>query len=366
MKKAVALVLAGLLLAALSACGETPASGLSRVEDSSTAPLSVAAASLPPPQPGLPLARPEGMNALTGLPRAEGVEAGQRPVAILVDNSPAARPQWGLSAADVLFEMPIESGDTRFMAMFDDYRNVPQVGPVRSAQDQFVQFALPMNAIQVQIGATVYADNLQQLTGQSVVDGLHVGVTSFDFDRERSSTGTGGYNNEFCWYTTGGLISDGLAAAGIATTGDVPSLFRFSGQAPAGGQPAQWVYLNYSASAATHFSYEGDLYYKWLGDAYHMDLEGNYLGFTNLLLLECPIGLKEDGLYPEYDLRGGAGVYVTGGVSVPISWVKGTPDAPLLLYTEGGAMLEMMTGKTYVGLLPAGAENALSYEAPAA
>lgn len=54
-----------------------------------------------------------------------------------------ARPQNGLSEADVLIEIKVEGGITRFCALFTDYRDLPEICPVRSARDQFFQLILP-------------------------------------------------------------------------------------------------------------------------------------------------------------------------------------------------------------------------------
>ncbi|MEG1407464.1 MAG: DUF3048 domain-containing protein, partial [Ruthenibacterium sp.] len=78
----------------------------------------------------------------TGLENKGEYENGKRFAAVMINNiagSPSqnARPQWGLSAADVLVEIKVEGGITRFMGLFPDYAKMPQVGPVRSARDQF-------------------------------------------------------------------------------------------------------------------------------------------------------------------------------------------------------------------------------------
>ncbi|MEX2426237.1 MAG: DUF3048 domain-containing protein, partial [Thermomicrobiaceae bacterium] len=56
-----------------------------------------------------------------------------RPIAVRIDNSPNARPQSGLSEADLVYESPTEASITRFLAMFQT--SAPEmVGPSRSAR----------------------------------------------------------------------------------------------------------------------------------------------------------------------------------------------------------------------------------------
>ena len=52
-------------------------------------------------------------------------------LAVKVDNHPNARPHTGLQYADIVYELPVEAGLTRFIAMFE-YAQLEKVGPVRS------------------------------------------------------------------------------------------------------------------------------------------------------------------------------------------------------------------------------------------
>lgn len=47
----------------------------------------------------------------------------------MVNNIVAARPQRGLSKADILFEIKVEGGITRFMPVFTDYKTIGEVAP---------------------------------------------------------------------------------------------------------------------------------------------------------------------------------------------------------------------------------------------
>lgn len=81
-----------------------------------------------------PTPQPPGMNPLTGLVVADPSRLERRPLGIKITLFPRdARPQWGLSLADLAFEYYLEHGLTRFFAVF--YGNdATKVGPVRSAR----------------------------------------------------------------------------------------------------------------------------------------------------------------------------------------------------------------------------------------
>src|SRR5262249_16737537 len=112
------------VIAALSGCGQ----GVTGPAPASVRLLPPQRPSPPPRQPSKPgaaLCHPRGA-AVTGLPLG-------RPLAVMVENHPAARPQSGLSEADTVYEVLAEGGITRFLAIFR-VDNAPVIGPIRSAR----------------------------------------------------------------------------------------------------------------------------------------------------------------------------------------------------------------------------------------
>lgn len=109
----------------LGACGSSRAHRAALIEPVAAPPTTVAATTTaPPPPPVCPL---------TGLP-APGGQVPQRPaLAIKVENLPQARPQYGLAAADVVYEEPVEGGISRFIAIYQ-CKDAARVEPVRSGR----------------------------------------------------------------------------------------------------------------------------------------------------------------------------------------------------------------------------------------
>jgi hypothetical protein len=81
-----------------------------------------------------PVDFPTNVNPLTGLEVADAQTLAERVVAVKIENLPREhRPQWGLNAADLIYEYYTEFGSTRFVALF--HGTAPEkVGPVRSAR----------------------------------------------------------------------------------------------------------------------------------------------------------------------------------------------------------------------------------------
>ncbi|MBP7768225.1 DUF3048 domain-containing protein [Candidatus Woesebacteria bacterium] len=71
----------------------------------------------------------------------------RRPSAVMIENSPDARPQSGLSNADIVFEIVAEGGVTRFMGIFycgaQAYDTL--LAPIRSARTYFIDYASGFN-----------------------------------------------------------------------------------------------------------------------------------------------------------------------------------------------------------------------------
>ena len=92
----------------------------------------------------------EAYEHLSGVPTTAAL-AGRYPVAVMLDDSPAARPQAGLSDASVVYQAPAEGGIPRYMAIFQ--AGAPKrIGPVRSARLYFVRWASEIEALYAHVG----------------------------------------------------------------------------------------------------------------------------------------------------------------------------------------------------------------------
>src|SRR4029079_1455454 len=113
-----------------SACG---GGGTAANSPSPSAPaVATATVTLAPPARPTPTPTPRPkLWPLTGLPAAADAQIGRRPLNVRLPNDPNARPQVGLNKADIVFEMIVEGGVTRYSAIFHS-KDADTVGPVRS------------------------------------------------------------------------------------------------------------------------------------------------------------------------------------------------------------------------------------------
>ena len=82
---------------------------------------------------------------LTGLTVPLGTNEKTPVTAVMIENSPDARPQAGLRDAGVVYEAITEGGITRFAALYQEAKP-DYIGPVRSARPQFLEFIKPYDA----------------------------------------------------------------------------------------------------------------------------------------------------------------------------------------------------------------------------
>jgi Protein of unknown function (DUF3048) N-terminal domain/Protein of unknown function (DUF3048) C-terminal domain len=75
----------------------------------------------------------------------------RRPIAVIIDNHPEARPQWGVGAASRVYEAITEGGITRYLAVYGR-GDASRVGPVRSVRTQFLDYAAEVGAGVAHVG----------------------------------------------------------------------------------------------------------------------------------------------------------------------------------------------------------------------
>lgn len=79
------------------------------------------------------------------------------PLAVMIENSEASRPQSGLNKANLVIEAPVEGGITRFLAFFVDGKKVKKIGPIRSARPYFLDWAKEFDALYCHVGGSPQA-----------------------------------------------------------------------------------------------------------------------------------------------------------------------------------------------------------------
>ncbi|WP_330949467.1 DUF3048 domain-containing protein [Virgibacillus sp. MG-45] len=124
---------------------------------------------------------PKDVYPLTGIGTNEKVD--QRIVGVMVNNHSNARPQTGLSKADIVFEILAEGKITRFLALFQSEQ--PEVvGPVRSAREYYFELANGYDALYIYHGAARFVDDMIKTRGIEHLNGAYYDNDGHLFKRE--------------------------------------------------------------------------------------------------------------------------------------------------------------------------------------
>ena len=303
---------------------------------------------------------PANQNLLTGVPDLTDGAIGKRPVAVMVNNVSYAMPQYGVGQADIIFEIPVEGDATRFMALYGDYTQVPQICPIRSCRYYFPALSQGFDAFYVNWGiddtmaAYLEALNMDQIEGITNTGGL------FGRDQDRLNQG---YSLEHTGYFDGTKLVSYIESQGLRTDLNEDKkgpAFQFNGleeQLKPEGSDCTSVQINFGAQSS-QFTYDAEnkVYLKQInGDAQVDGKTGEQLAFTNVFVLETDISVRDSVGHKEIDWDGGTdsvGYYVSNGGVQKITWSKdyNNESSYLRFYDESGQEISINRGKSYIAL----------------
>lgn len=303
---------------------------------------------------------PVNQNLLTGVPDLSEAAIGKRPVAVMVNNHEAARPQYGIEQADILYEIPVEGDITRLMALYADYTKVPKICPIRSCRYYFPAFSQGYDAFYVNWGIDDgIADYLEALQLDQY-DGIQNAGNLFGRDENRLAAG---YSLEHTGYFDGTRFGEAAQAEGrrMELSEDMNrTAFQFGGlneQIKPSGERCTNVEINFGAS---HSSFEYDettaTYKKSMNGTPHIDGNTNQqLTFKNVLILETEISVRDEVGHKNLDWDGGPesiGYYISNGAVEQVQWAKDPNNerSRIFLYDETGNEIKVNRGKTYIAV----------------
>lgn len=312
-------------------------------------------------------------DILTGAERSTN----SRPVAVMVNNiansqRQNARPQRGIGSADLLIEAKVEGGITRLCAVFSDADSIPEVGPIRSGRDQFLQLLMPWDILYYHDGESIFCTQFVSVYGYS---GLNIGGKNYfktpihPIVSHRNNRGRD-VAYEHTEFTSGKEIKQAAGNAGIGLTyANETPFFHFADYRTAasndlpGAPAAKTISITHSENYRTRLTYNswGRSYklemYNRSKKAYENtvdELTGKQLTFDNVVVCFADIaayaGDSHDVQSVNYVAGGQAYLFTRGGVQVG-RWEKPHPTHPLKLYTETGEEMTLNRGKTYLALV---------------
>ena len=109
-----------------------------------------------------------------------------RSIAVMIDNHSGAWPQANLNKAYMVYEIVVEGGETRLMALFKG-QNLEKIGPVRSSRHYFLDYALENDAIYVHHGWSPQAQRDISSLGVNNINGIQESSSNFWRVKDKSA-----------------------------------------------------------------------------------------------------------------------------------------------------------------------------------
>lgn len=278
-------------------------------------------------------------NPLTGALVEDGFDEtalDRRVMAFVVENAPAARPQWGMDdeeySPDILLQGEVEGGITRTLWMYADYKKLPDIiGPTRSARPPFIRFSELFDAVFIHWGMSyskgdyVGANKIFQWHDVDHINQMTLDDKEGLYDRDQ----TRNVSSEH----TGIIHTDKLEATlkneGIRSEPREFSKLAFYETAqPVSEDPAKEISVTYSEQADWETT---DWTYNEEDEMYHTSSFDNDFKRDNLLILydDTEYITKEDYhgsgssvTYCDYLFKGGKAQLFTKGSVKNLEWKR--------------------------------------------
>lgn len=179
----------------------------------------------------------------------------RRPIAVMINNHVKARPQSGLNSADIVYEAVVESGITRYMAIFWS-EGVNKVGPIRSARQYHLEWLSPYDALYIHDGCALTEDPRTNACGNIYSYGIidistigawraNDGIRFAPHDEYNSIIATWDYAEKYGWDNAGDIDPWLFKRdSDVDERGEKTQVsMRFRTDIPNGGlYDAQWTY----------------------------------------------------------------------------------------------------------------------------
>ena len=283
------------------------------------------------------------------------VNSKTRPYAVMINCHNAALPQSGLDKAYIVYELRVEGGITRMMALFKDV-DVSKIGSIRSARTQYLDYVYENDAIYVHAGGA--ADALNRISNENIsdidVDGKY-GVRDKTLDRDWEHT----------LFTTTDLLKNAIESKKIETETNSGNLLEYSVQELDLAKytsiiKADKIKIKYSDYRTSIYEYdlENKNYLRFMNNTANTDLvTGQQYTAKNIIAYAVNYSSYTYGGYSQYqkidNVGSGEGYYITDGYALPIIWEKDSKNSKTIYkIKETGETLVVNDGNTYIQIYP--------------
>jgi hypothetical protein len=299
----------------------------------------------PSPSPSPSPTRQPLLSPFTGEP----VRALGPVLAVKIDNIVYARPQTGLTRADIVYVLPVEGGLSRFLAIFSSHFP-PVIGPVRSARADDLQLLR-------QFGRPAFAFSGAQPELLPVVEHAHI-VNLY-------AGVVGGYYRDYnriapynLFARTHQLLAEAKGASRAHSIG-----FTFGPPPASGGKRTRSLAVSYPA-ASFRFTWSAarGRWLVWMDGQRAATTEGPQLSAPTVVIQYTTVATSrfiEESRRPPYAQTVGAGqaIVLRNGKAYTARWSRRGADQGTTFTTPSGQPMNFARGQVWIVLIGRGPVN---------
>lgn len=285
------------------------------------------------------------------------VESQSRPFAVMINNLNEARQvQSGLSEAYIVYELIVEGGITRYLALFKD-ASTETVGSVRSARHYYLDYVMENDAYFVHWGYSEQAKEDIRTLGINNINGLtYEGVY---FYRNNPL----GLSTEHTGFTNMELLNKAVNNLKFRKESNKGLLLNYSAESiklDSYGEtkPATNVTIVYSDYITNKYDYDEStkLYNRVVNGQKNVDYAANsQIKVKNIIVYEVDnytIAGDTKGRQELNNLGTGKGKFISEGNAIDITWEKKDRASQTKYYFKDGTELIVNDGLTFIQIMP--------------
>ena len=279
-----------------------------------------------------------------------------RPIAVMIDNHSGAWPQAGLNQAYMVYEIIVEGGETRLMALFKG-QNIDKIGPVRSARHYFLDYAMENDAIYAHFGWSPQAQSDISKYSIDNINGITESTSTFWRVKDKNSPHNAVTSTE--------ALLKVAKAKGYKTTSDRESVLNYVTDEVLleDGQDATTVTIPHSTLQTVRYEYDAEnkVYKRFARNKAQTDWDtGDPITTKNIIITFCDNytlsdsenkgrqGLKNIGTFNGY--------YITNGKAIKIKCIKEARNLQTVYQDLEGNEIDVNDGNTWVNICPTDAD----------
>ena len=284
-------------------------------------------------------------------------DSNSRPYAVMINNHPQARAHHaGLQDAYIIYEMIVEGGLTRYLALFKD-QDTEKIGSVRSSRHYFLDYALENDAIYVHWGYSPQAQSDIKSLNIDNIDGLVYEGKYFYRDRSL------GVATEHTGFTTMEFLKEATEKLKYRDTSNQDTLLNYTTDvvdlsSKEDSVVADEVTIKYSSSVTDKYVYDSTLgvYKRYVNGKEHVDdVTKEQYTFKNIITYQVEndtISGDDKGRQEFYNVGEGTGYYITNGYAIKIKWSKKDRSSQTKYTYLNGEEIEVNDGNTFIQIQP--------------